>query len=154
MAQPIAPIDPARFWRHVDSSGGLLACWPWTAGMDRYGYGEHRQITAGKRRYWRAHRLAFEMTVGPIPDGLVIDHLCRNRSCCNPAHMEPVTPAENTRRGESGIVLGTRLRSREACPNGHPYVEGSYRIRNGRWRVCVECARARRRRWDHRSRAE
>jgi hypothetical protein len=52
------------------------------------------------------HRDVYEQLVGPIPEGLVLDHLCRNRSCCNPAHLEPVTTAENVRRGLNGVLRG------------------------------------------------
>ena len=146
MAQPIALVNPAIFWRNVDSSPGPTECWPWKGPTDRHGYGEYSRRLGDKRVRWGSHRVAYEMTVGPIPTHLVIDHLCRNRLCCNPAHMEPVTGAENTRRGQSGAVNGARIRSKDACPNGHPYVDGSYRLRRGRWRCCIECDSARKRR--------
>jgi hypothetical protein len=56
----------------------------------------------------RAHRFAYELLVGPIPEGLVIDHLCRNRRCVNPAHLEPVTAEENWRRGDAPSAISTR----------------------------------------------
>jgi hypothetical protein len=81
-----------RFWEKVDKSG---ECWLWQAGKCA-GYG--RFFVPGSRPV-PAHRWAYEALVGPIPDGLVIDHLCRNPACVNPAHMEPVTIVENVRRG-------------------------------------------------------
>ena len=86
---------------------------------------------------WLAHRAAYELLVGPIPDGLEIDHLCRNPPCVNVGHLEPVTHAENVRRGVPGNSKKT------ACPRGHPYdkVWGGER----RCSVCENAARNRRR---------
>lgn len=96
---PLAPYGrPAveRFWEKVDRRGPA-DCWLWTATRTaKDGHGRFYPIT-GKGVL--AHRFAYELLVGPIPDGLVIDHLCRVRLCVNPAHLEPVTAEENTRRG-------------------------------------------------------
>jgi hypothetical protein len=87
--------DDVRFWVKVDKTAGPEACWPWTAGVSpTHGYGSiwwlgHTAL---------AHRIAYTLTHGPIPPELTIDHLCHLRTCCNPAHMELVTQAENTRR--------------------------------------------------------
>lgn len=75
------------FKYEIDENG----CWIWQRGMYQGGYGHFRDNYA--------HRASYEMHVGPIPDGLVIDHLCRVRACVNPSHMEPVTSGENTKRG-------------------------------------------------------
>lgn len=84
------PPEPG-FWPRVIKGPN---CWLWNGGRSRDGYGKfHHQGT-----HQQAHRVAYELMVGPIPDGLTIDHLCRNPWCVNPAHMEPVTAAENTRR--------------------------------------------------------
>ena len=86
--------DPAeRFWSKVDRSGGPDACWPYTGALVWDGYGRFRLTD----RTVRAHRYAYELTHGPTRSPL--DHLCRNRVCCNPSHLEPVTPEENRRRG-------------------------------------------------------
>lgn len=69
-------------------------CWDWVARKDRDGYGAIK----ANRKLWRAHRLSYELHVGPIPSGLQLDHLCRNRGCVNPAHLDPVSSRENTRR--------------------------------------------------------
>jgi len=78
----------------IDSNG----CWIWLKCKNNGGYG--RIQVNGKP--WLTHRVSYELYVGSIPQGLTIDHLCRVRHCCNPAHLEPVTSAENTRRGDGG----------------------------------------------------
>lgn len=85
---------PQRFWDKVrlEPSG----CWLWTANTNR-GYGNF--TVAGKTR--KAHRISYQTFVGAIPDGLALDHLCRVRACVNPSHLEPVTWAENVRRGDA-----------------------------------------------------
>lgn len=90
----IAPTE-TRFWPKVDRSNGPDACWIWRASFNPRGYAQFWD----KGRVLRAHRYAYELLVGPIPDGLQLDHLCRDKRCCNPAHLEPVTAKENVRRG-------------------------------------------------------
>lgn len=111
----------------VDDSG----CWIWTACTHQFGYGEFRF----RGKCARAHRVAYELLVGPIPEGLTIDHLCRVRNCVNPAHLEPVTFAENVRRGAAAITH---------CPHGHEYTEANTLHQRGR-RNCRTCRRARKR---------
>lgn len=89
-------------------------CWPWLAGISNDGYGKF--FINGKQT--GAHRAAYELWVGTIPEGLELDHLCRNRSCVNPNHLEPVTKRENTRRGFSPWVENAR---KTHCPKGHEY---------------------------------
>jgi hypothetical protein len=84
-----------RFWDKVERASG---CWPWRSSKSD-GYGVYSVRCKGLRRNYGAHRLAYRLLVGAIPTGLNLDHLCRNRACCNPQHMEPVTMAENIRRG-------------------------------------------------------
>lgn len=88
--------EAERFWSRV-SRGAVDACWLWTGSIDPGGYGRH-YLFGFRAGHVKAHRFAYELEVGPIPDGLTIDHLCRNRVCVNPSHMEPVTLAENIRR--------------------------------------------------------
>ena len=90
-----------RFWSKVDRRG-LDECWEWLGAKLVKGYGHFflggtRQ--EGNRRWVLAHRFAYEELVGPIPDGLDLDHLCRNVGCCNPAHLEPVSRSVNLLRG-------------------------------------------------------
>lgn len=75
----------------IDEAG----CWVWTACLDRYGYGK----ISVKNKKQKAHRTAYEEFIGSIEEGMVLDHTCRIRACINPGHLEPVTMAENTRRG-------------------------------------------------------
>lgn len=88
------------------------------------------QLLGGYGQFWfngrmmPAHRYAYEATVGPIPEGLQIDHLCRVRCCVNPAHLEPVTQLENIRRGTVGAVNRARHLAKTHCKRGHP-LEGS-----------------------------
>ena len=89
--------DHERFWEKVDRSG---ECWTYTGSLNEKGYGIF--WSNSEQRTMRAHRFAFEDQVGPIPEGMQLDHLCRNPACCRPSHLEPVTSGENTRRGNAG----------------------------------------------------
>lgn len=114
-------------------------CWvvPFT---DPAGYGGFH--VDGVR--YLAHRWSYEHFVGPIPDGLELDHLCRNRGCANPAHLEPVTRRENALRGPG---------SKTACVHGHPYTSQNTYIRPDRGtRQCRECGRNRSSQFDLRRR--
>lgn len=109
-------------------------CWVWLGTVNKDGYGV---LTVGSRidgsralRY--AHVLSWEFSRGPVSDGLELDHLCRQRRCINPAHLEPVTHAENIRRGRS------LWRERTHCPKGHPY-SGVNLIQTATQRVCRAC---------------
>lgn len=113
-------------------------CWEWTASKGAQGYG---QIRMGGRAgsLVNAHRVVYELLVGPIPEGLVLDHLCNNKSCVRPSHTEPVTQLENCRRALPG---GRTWRSEIThCPQGHPYDEENT-SRSGGSRKCRACARA------------
>lgn len=115
-------------------------CWLWTGSLTNQGYGSMQVDGVGTT----AHRAAYQALVGPVPEGLVLDHLCRNRRCCNPAHLEPVRQRENTLR--SPIALGAINAAKTHCPHGHPYDDANtyvYHYRNTTVRRCRECARLR-----------
>ncbi len=120
-----AKITPTEFWNRVEKTD---TCWLWRGPVSKqtgYGASGHHQL---------AHRRAYELSVGPIPDGLVIDHLCSVRLCCNPAHLEAVTQQENVQRVMRRITH---------CPQGHEYTpeNTAYRHGGGRegHRMCRTC---------------
>lgn len=129
----VEPGWTARFWPKVERRNDN-ECWPWKAALNEGGYG--RLLVDGKME--RSHRLAYTLLVGPIPEGLVIDHLCRNRACCNPSHMEPVSNAENVARGTVRQRLSAKYAAITHCKRGHAYAENSFRNKRGA-RVCKLC---------------
>lgn len=100
MGRRKVPVE-LRFWNKVEKTQG---CWNWTAYKDSHGYG--RILVDGVSRL--AHRVAYVIMGYTIPEGLTMDHLCRNTSCVNPQHLEPVTQTENIRRGESPAAIHMR----------------------------------------------
>ena len=96
-------------------------CWEWRGYKNSKGYGMFHPYQ--RRGNVFAHRWAYEKYVGVVPDGLVLDHLCENKSCANPEHLEPVTNAENLRRGGVGQKNAEHHKSRTHCRNGHEYTE-------------------------------
>jgi hypothetical protein len=120
-----------EFWEQVDKSDG---CWIWSGAFNGGGYGCFGRALA--------HRYAYELCMGPIPEGLDLDHLCRVRKCVNPAHLEPVTRAENVRRGLApsmgGDASSARAAERRHCSHGHPWdAKNTYLWRGTR--RCREC---------------
>lgn len=120
-----------RLWSKFERVDGH---WLWTAHLDEHGYG--RITHNGRTR--PAHRVMYELLVEPVPDDLWMDHLCRMPRCVNPAHLEPVTPRENTLRG---IGFAAENFAKTECPSGHPYDEENTHWYDGR-RYCKACNRA------------
>ena len=130
---------------HEPTSG----CWLWTGSVSLWGYG---QFAVG-RRTASAHRVAWEIFRGLIPDGYEVDHLCRTKICVNPDHLEPVTHAENIRRGGQLLKATAYWTSKTHCPQGHAYSERNLYVTRTGWRQCKACNAARERRRQARLRA-
>jgi hypothetical protein len=127
------PTDIAiRLWAKVKVADAL-DCWEWIASLNSEGYG---QIYHQGRPH-RAHRIAYELLIADIPEGLTIDHLCRNRRCVNPWHMEPVPLSVNSSRASVGRTYTLKTE----CNNGHPYSDDNVRIDPVGHRRCRQCER-------------
>ena len=129
-----------RFWTKINKDGplpvyrpGLGSCWLWEGTRSPNGYGS---IQVGYTQL--AHRVAYELLIGPIPEGLTLDHLCRVRACVNPKHLEPVSVRENILRGV-GLAAMNVLKTH--CPQGHTYdILNTYFYPDGK-RACRTCRR-------------
>jgi hypothetical protein len=137
---PKTATPQERFWAKVDAEGD---CWIWTGAIGTHGYGVFR--VDGKAV--TAHRYSYESLVGKIADGLTIDHLCRNRPCLNPDHLEAVTQMENNRRVPAGLRSASARGlkpPRTECKRGHPLSgENLYVVPNSGHRSCRTCAKQR-----------
>jgi hypothetical protein len=157
MAPPARPVEE-RFWAKVDKAGPLAVplaepCWLWMAST-RYGYG---QFAIGDGRIPAAYRVAYEWANGPTPPGSHLDHLCRNRLCVNPSHLQPVSCGENILRGVGPSAKNLR---KTHCVRGHEFTPENTRIlrrfsRKGRVsRVCKRCDSLRSVKWAKTHRAQ
>ena len=120
----------ARFWSYV-SKGDPHDCWEWTKSSGSHGYGQMGWVENGVCRMYLAHRLSYVLSVGTIPSELTIDHLCRNRVCCNPSHLRLLTNLENAR--DNGMSGKTH------CKHGHEFTEINTRLNRLGHRYCRAC---------------
>ena len=140
VAKRVYPPLKERFWSKVEKTS---TCWIWTGARNNIGYGSFYMGAlrpVGVQRLVTAHRFAYELLVGLIPDGCDLDHLCRVRACVRPSHLEPVSHQENIRRGLAGATVAARQRAKTHCPHGHLYVATNV-TKHGH-RFCIECRQA------------
>jgi hypothetical protein len=123
-----------RFWGKVRKGPGA-ACWPWAASLTEHGYGRFYY----RGRVMMAHRFSWLLAHGPVADGLMLDHLCRNRRCVNPAHLEVVTNRENLLRGET---FAARNAEKTHCPQGHSLSGPNLYVCPRGKRQCRSCRRS------------
>jgi len=127
-----------RFWAKVDKNGPLFngtPCWMWTAYKSKSGYGNFTPVHGGLPQ--RVHRFAYELLIGPIPEGLTLDHLCRVRHCVNPSHLEPISIKGNVLRG-TGISANNARKTH--CSRGHVFDFLNTHIDRRGNRNCRHCA--------------
>ncbi len=138
--------DVERFWSKVDKTA---TCWLWTGNLS-FGYGTFPIRSNGKPRHLRAHRVSFLLGGLEIPDGLVLDHLCRVLNCVNPEHLRAVTNRVNVLAGIGPSALNA---AKTHCPQGHAYDVGNTRIGSKGDRKCRACDREAKRKRDVRRKA-
>lgn len=128
MSEPIdVDLLQRRDWWRLVGRCNPFECWPWQQSVGSHGYGQ----TFDGITVRLAHRVAWTLTYGPIPDGLTIDHLCRNRQCCNPGHMRLMTNVENARLNGNAV--------KTHCTRGHEFTPENTRLNNNGHRLCREC---------------
>ena len=158
MIAELAPFED-RFWARVDKGGPVPSretdplitapptpCWLWLGSCNSQGQAQ----VSRDHRTTLAYRVSYELLVGPIPEGFHMDHLCRNRACVNPEHLEPVTASVNQRRGLNSVP---GFRRKDSCKNGHPFEGDNIYLATGEVRRCHTCLKAYKREWARTKRA-
>lgn len=137
LARSRVELDIADVVRRLEAYSAVTesGCWVWQRPL-KNGYGE----VSIRNRCRKAHRVAYQLLVGPIPDGLSLDHLCRNRACINPAHLEPVTNRVNVLRGVGPTAANAAATH---CGRGHALTPDNLRQSALPWRLCLTCDRDR-----------
>ncbi len=129
---------PAEELAHLYALSSEDDCWRWRGASDPKGYGRVGRMINGKAVTKLAHRVVYEAWVGAIPEGLQLDHLCRNHACVNPDHLEPVTQRENLLRGDT---ITARNAAKTHCLRGHEFTSDNTYVRPGGKRNCRTCMR-------------
>ena len=130
----LLPEAEQRLEKYIEPEP-MSGCWLWVGARDQRGYGMVARRLNARTASQRAHRYVYERLIGPIADGLTLDHLCRTHSCVNPAHCEPVTHRINVLRG---VGFAARNARKAHCPQGHPYDDKTTTVwANGRY--CRAC---------------
>jgi hypothetical protein len=138
---PLTPTEVARLVARIEESDSPDGCWLWTGARGVGGYGQ----VSIRGAIWQVHRMVYELLVGPVPAGCVLHHTCGDKCCCNPAHLEVVTQAENMARGRVTRDPDRPRRLKASCRRGHkfsPDNTGWQMSRGRRIRLCLTCQAA------------